>query len=131
MTKHAEQGKNQGMAHSCQSAHKEELSMWENTKEGAARVWGKTKEVSGDVWETTKEGAAKAWDKTKELGSDISEKFSGEEKDKHGIYEFDETDEFDIEEPMSDYEDEELRTFHAAHHYEKNKSHGTAPHIKN
>ncbi len=114
----------------CHSAGKNEGSVWERSMESAAKAWDKTKEVSGDVWESTKEVSAKAWDKTKEFGSDISEKFSGEKKSSSDIYEFDETDEFDIEEPMSDYEDEELRAFHASHHQEKNKSYGTHHNIE-
>ena len=123
-------GENKATPHSCHAAGKNESSIWESTKESAAKAWDKTKEVSGDVWESTKEVSAKAWDKTKEFSSDISEKISGEKKNGSEIYEFDETDEFEIEEPMSDYEDEELRTFHAAHHQDKNKSYGTSHNVE-
>ena len=40
-------------------------TVWDKTKDGSARAWRKTKEVSSDVWDATKEGSARAWDKTK------------------------------------------------------------------
>ena len=107
------------MPHVCASKIKEESSMWKSTKASAAKAW-----------DVTKEEVVKAWDKTKELGSDISEKFSSEESNKHGIYEFDATDEINIDEPMSDYEDEELRMYHSHHHsdYQKDVHHNSSSH---
>lgn len=46
-------------------------TVWDKTKKGSAKTWGKTKEVSSDVWYTTKEGSAKAWGKTKEVSGDV------------------------------------------------------------
>ena len=46
-------------------------TVWDKTKDGSAKAWGKTKEVSSDTWDATREGSAKAWGKTKEVSSNI------------------------------------------------------------
>ena len=46
-------------------------TLWDKSKEGSARAWGKTKGVSGDVWDATREGSARAWDKTKEVSGNV------------------------------------------------------------
>ena len=82
----------QGVFKMSQNNTTESAGAWEATKEGTAKAWDKTKEVSGDAWdatkegtakagnavaeksgdawEATKEGTAKAWDKTKEVSGD-------------------------------------------------------------
>lgn len=46
---------------------------WEATKEGTAKAWDKTKDVSSDAWEATKDGASKAGDTIADKSSDAWE----------------------------------------------------------
>ena len=63
----------QGVFKMSQNNTTESAGAWEATKEGTAKAWDKTKEVSGNAWDATKEGTAKAWDKTKEVSGDAWE----------------------------------------------------------
>ena len=63
---------NAGVADGTPAAPVEDsATVWDRTKDGSARTWGKTKEVSGDAWDATRKGSARAWGKTKEVSSNV------------------------------------------------------------
>ena len=63
----------QGVFKMSQNNTTESAGAWEATKEGTAKAWDKTKEVSGNAWDATKEGTAKAGNAVAEKSGDAWE----------------------------------------------------------